>query len=123
MREHGQARHGQIETKIDPNGLILACGSFGLGKINPNGLTNGGEKCYNCHMKMTSMAEIADIVRRERKRQGATQVELSQVANVGIRFLRDVEDGKPSVHFDKLMRVLSVLGITVDILTNEEASA
>jgi hypothetical protein len=45
------------------------------------------------------------------------------VANVGIRFLRDVEDGKPSVHFDKLMRILSVLGITVDILTNEEATA
>ena len=70
-------------------------------------------------MKTTSMADIAGIVRRERKRQGATQVELSQVANVGIRFLRDVEDGKPSVHFDKLMRILSVLGITVDILTNE----
>ena len=69
------------------------------------------------------MADIAGIVRRERKRQGATQIELSQVANVGIRFLRDVEDGKPSVHFDKLMRVLSVLGITVDILPNKGASA
>ena len=74
-------------------------------------------------MKTTSMADIADVVRRERKRQGATQIELSQVANVGIRFLRDVEDGKPSVHFDKLMRVLSVLGITVDILPNKGASA
>ena len=74
-------------------------------------------------MKTTSMADIAGIVRRERKRQGATQIELSQVANVGIRFLRDVEDGKPSVHFDKLMRVLSVLGITVDIRPNKGASA
>ena len=72
-------------------------------------------------MKTMSMSGIADIVRRERKRQGATQIELSQLANVGVRFLRDVEDGKPSVHFDKLMRVLSVLGIVVDIRTNEEA--
>jgi y4mF family transcriptional regulator len=103
--------------------LILAGVNLFSEEINPNGLTIDGEKCYNCRMKTTSMAEIAGIVRRERKRQGATQVELSQVANVGIRFLRDVEDGKPSVHFDKLMRVLSVLGITVDILTNEEASA
>ena len=70
-------------------------------------------------MKTTSMAEIAGIVRRERKRQGATQVELSQVANVGVRFLRDVEDGKSSVHFDKLMRILSVLGITVDRHAND----
>ena len=73
-------------------------------------------------MKMMSMTDIADIVRRERKRQGATQVELSQLANVGIRFLRDVEDGKQSVHFDKLMRILSALGISVDIRTNEEVA-
>ena len=65
-------------------------------------------------MKMNSMSDVAVIVQRERKRQGATQIELSQMANVGVRFLRDVEDGKPSVHFDKLMRILSVLGIAVD---------
>ncbi len=61
------------------------------------------------------MTEIADIVRRERKRQKATQVELSQMANVGVRFLRDVEDGKESVHFDKLMRILAILGIAVEV--------
>lgn len=65
-------------------------------------------------MKMNSMSDVAVIVQRERKRQGATQIELSQMANVGVRFLRDVEDGKPSVHFDKLMRILVVLGIAVD---------
>ena len=66
-------------------------------------------------MKVNSMSEIAVIVQQERKRQGATQIELSQMANVGVRFLRDVEDGKPSVHFDKLMRILAVLGIAVDL--------
>ena len=65
-------------------------------------------------MKVNSMSEVAAIVQRERKRQGATQIELSQMANVGVRFLRDVEDGKPSVHFDKLMRILAVLGVTAD---------
>ena len=74
-------------------------------------------------MKAVSMTEIAEIVRRERKRQKATQVELSQLANVGIRFLRDVEDGKPSVHFDKLLRVLSTLGISVDVKTRDEVRA
>ena len=66
-------------------------------------------------MRTNSMSEIAEMVRNERKRQGATQVELSQMANVGVRFLRDVEDGKPSVHFDKLMHILTVLGISLDI--------
>ena len=74
-------------------------------------------------MKTVSMIDIAEIVRKERKRQKATQVELSQLANVGIRFLRDVEDGKPSVHFDKLLRVLSTLGISVDVKTRDEVRA
>lgn len=65
-------------------------------------------------MQTKSMSDIASIVRRERKAQGATQIELAQMANVGVRFLRDVEDGKPSVHFDKLMRVLAILGIAVE---------
>ena len=65
-------------------------------------------------MNINSMSDVAVIVQRERKRQGATQIELSHMANVGVRFLRDVEDGKPSVHFDKLMRILAVLGIAVD---------
>lgn len=71
-------------------------------------------------MKATTMSEIATMVRRERKVQGATQIELSQLANVGVRFLRDVEDGKPSVHFDKLMRVLAMQGITVELRTRAE---
>ena len=71
-------------------------------------------------MQTKSMSDIAAIVRRERKAQGATQIELSQLANVGVRFLRDVEDGKPSVHFDKLMRILTVLGISADFRTRSE---
>ena len=38
------------------------------------------------------------------------------------RFLRDVEDGKPFVHFDKLMRILTILGIGVDIKTRDEVA-
>ena len=64
---------------------------------------------------MMSMSEIAEVVRSERKRQGATQIELAQMANVGVRFLRDVEDGKPTVQFDKLLRVLTTLGITLEL--------
>ncbi len=64
---------------------------------------------------MISMSEIAEVVRSERKRQGATQIELAQMANVGVRFLRDVEDGKPTVQFDKLLRVLTTLGIALEL--------
>ena len=58
---------------------------------------------------------LTALVRSERKRQGATQVQLAQFANVGTRFVRDVEDGKESVHFGKLMRVCATLGLSVEL--------
>jgi len=59
------------------------------------------------------MADVAEIVRRTRKSQKISQTVLSQAANVGIRFVGDIERGKPTVHFDKLMSVLTALGIAV----------
>lgn len=66
-------------------------------------------------MKITSMKDVAELVKTTRKSQKATQIELAQFANVGTRFVRDVEDGKESVHFGKLLRVLSTLGLPVEI--------
>ena len=65
---------------------------------------------------MVTMREIADLVKTTRKAQKATQIELAQFANVGTRFVRDVEDGKESVQFDKLMRVLSTLGLKLEVV-------
>lgn len=66
-------------------------------------------------MQIASMKEVAVLVRATRKSQKATQIELAQFANVGTRFVRDVEDGKESVNFGKLMRVLSTLGLSMEI--------
>jgi len=66
-------------------------------------------------MSISSMKDVAELVRTTRKAQKATQVELAQFANVGTRFVRDIEDGKESVHFGKLMRVLATLGLSVEI--------
>lgn len=66
-------------------------------------------------MKITSMKDVAELVVATRKAQKATQIELAQFSNVGTRFVRDVEDGKESVHFGKLMRVLATLGLSIEI--------
>lgn len=65
--------------------------------------------------EIRNMSDVAQIVRRTRKAQKVSQTVLSQVSNVGIRFLGDIERGKPSVHFDKLMSVLSSLGVSVNL--------
>ena len=40
---------------------------------------------------------------------------LSQASNVGLRFVGDIERGKPSVQFDKLLSVLTSLGISLKL--------
>ena len=64
-------------------------------------------------IELTSAAQLADFVRMERKRQKVSQLRLSQLANVGVRFVRDLEDGKKTLQFDKLRSVLETLGIAI----------
>lgn len=61
------------------------------------------------------MAEdsIAEFVRRRRKAQGLTQVELAERAGVGLRFVRELEQGKPTVRRDKVEQVLALFGHTL----------
>ena len=65
--------------------------------------------------EITNMDEVAEIVRRTRKSQKISQTILSQASNVGLRFVGDIERGKPSVQFDKLLSVLTSLGIAVKL--------
>jgi len=64
-------------------------------------------------IEISKMKDVAEIVRRTRKSQGISQTVLSQASNVGLRFVGDIERGKPTVQFDKLMSVLTSLGIAV----------
>jgi len=61
------------------------------------------------------MKEIAALVKQARKAQGISQTVLAQASNVGLRFVGDIERGKLTVQFDKLMAVLSTLGIAVSV--------
>ena len=66
-------------------------------------------------LEIRKMEDIAEIVRRTRKSQKISQTVLSQASNVGLRFVGDIERGKPTIQFDKLMAVLTSLGIAVKL--------
>ena len=66
-------------------------------------------------LEISEMRQIAEIVRKVRKSQKVSQTVLSQASNVGLRFVGDIERGKPSVQFDKLLAVLTSLGISLKI--------
>ncbi len=62
---------------------------------------------------LRSTEEIGSLVREKRKAQGISQEQLAGVANTGIRFISDLENGKPTVQLEKTIRVLEALGLGV----------
>ena len=54
--------------------------------------------------------EIKDFVRQQRKLHKLTQRDLADRAGVGIRFLRELEAGKPTLRMDKVNVVLDMFG-------------
>jgi y4mF family transcriptional regulator len=55
------------------------------------------------------------IVRRERKAQKLKQVELAAVSGVGVRFIVDLEAGKPTLQLQKALHVVRTLGCDVTV--------
>jgi y4mF family transcriptional regulator len=58
---------------------------------------------------------LGDIVRRTRKALSLTQPQLALAAGVGVRFIVDLEAGKPTVRLENVLRVLQALGATLSV--------
>lgn len=54
--------------------------------------------------------ELSKEIKEMRKAAGLTQVEVSKRAKVGLRFVREFEQGKPTVRLDKVKQVLNLFG-------------
>ena len=57
------------------------------------------------------MNEIGKFVKENRKRIGLTQVEFSIRSGLGLRFVRELESGKPTVRLDKVNQALAMFGM------------
>ena len=69
------------------------------------------------------MNNLSDFVKQKRKSTGLTQEDLSLKAGVGLRFIRELEQGKPTLRMDKVNQVLSLFGhelTPTKIVNNEE---
>ncbi len=56
---------------------------------------------------------LATFVRQKRKEYGLTQAELSLKSGVGLRFIRELEQGKQTLRMDKVNEVLCLFGAEV----------
>lgn len=71
---------------------------------------------------------LNEFIKQRRKSVGLTQEELSFKAGVGLRFIRELEGGKPTLQMDKVNQVLRLFGHKLgpvplnrnDMMKNEE---
>lgn len=56
------------------------------------------------------MNQLSHFVKERRKYLGLTQEDLSFKAGVGLRFVRELEQGKESLRMDKVNQVLRLFG-------------
>lgn len=65
-------------------------------------------------MKMTAR-QIGEMVKATRKSLAVTQKDLAMTSGTGLRFIIDLERGKPTCQFSKVLTVLNTLGIAVKL--------
>ena len=58
---------------------------------------------------------LSEYVKQMRKEHNLTQVELSEKSGVGLRFVRELEQGKQTLRLDKVNQVLSLFGTEVGL--------
>lgn len=53
---------------------------------------------------------LSDFLKNKRKQLNLTQQQLAEKAGVGLRFIRDLEQGKTTLRMDKVNQVLKLFG-------------
>jgi HTH-type transcriptional regulator/antitoxin HipB len=62
--------------------------------------------------------DLGTAISAARKHRGLTQAELAARAKVGLRFLSELENGKPTVQFERVLRVLGALNLVLGVYEN-----
>lgn len=57
------------------------------------------------------MNTIAKFIKENRKAAGLTQEEFAMRSGLGLRFVRDLEQGKETVRMDKVNQALAMFGM------------
>ena len=63
---------------------------------------------------------LSAFIKEKRKQLRLTQPELAERAGVGLRFVRELEQGKESLRLDKVNQVLALFGSELGVIRKEE---
>lgn len=68
-------------------------------------------------MKILDSSDIGQLIRKRRKELHYTQDYISQFTGLSVSFISDVENGKPTVELEKVLKLVHILGM--DVLVEE----
>ncbi|MDD3375246.1 MAG: helix-turn-helix transcriptional regulator [Candidatus Omnitrophica bacterium] len=60
--------------------------------------------------------QLGQVIRKRRKELKLTQKEVSDLCNTGNRFISELENGKPTVQLEKVLKIINALGLEVQIV-------
>lgn len=67
-------------------------------------------------MNLDDPKKLGELVQSLRKQMGFRQKDLALVSGSGLRFIVDLEKGKPTCQVGKVLNVLKMLGIRIDAI-------
>ena len=67
--------------------------------------------------------DLGRLVKKERKAMGLTQAELALASGTGIRFISDLENGKPTCQIGKTLAALKTQGIRMTLSSSHSAGS
>ena len=66
-------------------------------------------------MKTTTTTQLGATIRARRRKLGVTQKDLAMTSGTGLRFIVDLEKGKPTCQTGKMLHVLQALGLDLAV--------
>jgi len=65
--------------------------------------------------RITTTSELGSLIRSRRKELGYTQTELAEFCGCSLTFISKLENGKKTAEIEKVLRVISTLGLNITI--------
>lgn len=73
--------------------------------------------------RLATPADLGRAIRQARRRRGLRQEDLALGAGTGMRFIGELERGKPTVQLAPTLRVLNALGVALVLEDGEDDGA
>jgi y4mF family transcriptional regulator len=105
---------GQQKTRLVTSRAAEILPAPGARKFSPArvSLAQRSEPAREPTIIRTALA-LGDVVRHARRRHGLSQGDLAAAAGTGRRFISELEAGKQTLEFERLLKVCNALGITL----------